>query len=160
MNKKYFYIVMSQLDLVENQVIEEIVRERTNYYISRKNPLDFWILMCPFFLLNEKLLKEIKKSNFYRLKRHEILYNEKFYNGVILSTSYEYINWLKLRLVYFENIDNNIIDDRFISNGLYGEINLDESSGNYFFETDKSNIHPKILISAYAECFETILSLP
>ena len=36
MEIKYYYIVMSQKEMLQNQVLEEIVRERANYYISKK----------------------------------------------------------------------------------------------------------------------------
>ena len=163
MNKKYFYIVMSQQDLVENQAIEEIIRERNNYYINRENPLNFWILMSPSFLLKKEIFNKIKKTQFYKMRKYEIFYKEnieKFYNAVIVSTDCEYINWLKLRLGYFENINNNEFDDRFRSDGLYGEIELDESSTVSLFETSKMNIHPRILIAFYVQAFETLLSLP
>jgi hypothetical protein len=160
MDKKYYYIIMSQQDLLENQVIEEIIRERNNYYINRENPLNFWILMSPTFLLQNEIFSKIKKSHFFNLKKHEILYNEKFYSGVILSTNSEYINWLKLRLGYFEDLEKNKFDDRFRSDGLYGEIEIENSISNLFFKTSKINIHPKILIEVYAQAFETFLNLP
>ena len=46
----YYYVIMSQKSLLENQVVEEILRERANYYISKKKPLDFWITISPNFL--------------------------------------------------------------------------------------------------------------
>jgi|APCry1669190591_1035303.scaffolds.fasta_scaffold58412_1 hypothetical protein len=159
MNKKYFYIAMSQQDLLKNQVIEEIIRERNNYYINRENSLNFWIIMSPSFLLKNEILNKIKNTNFYRLKKDEIFYNEKFYSGVILSTDSEYINWLKLRLGYFENFTNNEFFEKFKSDGIYGEINENEVSENLLFETKKLNIHPKILIETYAQSFEVFLNM-
>lgn len=159
MNKKYFYIVMSQQDLLENQVIEEIIRERNNYYINRENSLNFWILMSPSFLLKNEIFNHIKKSNFYQLKKTDIIYNDSFYNGVIISTDFEYINWLKLRLGYFENISTNQIDSRFKSDGLYGEIEIKNSLNSLIFEKNKISIHPKILTKVYAESFESFLNL-
>jgi hypothetical protein len=41
MEKKYYYIIMSQNEMFENQVLEEILRERANSYFlknkTRKN---------------------------------------------------------------------------------------------------------------------------
>ena len=159
MNRKYFYIIMSQFDLLENQVIEEVIRERTNYYINRNNPLNFWVLMSPNFLLKDDLYSKIKMTNFYKFKREELIYNTKFYNAVILSTDIEYINWLKLRLGYFENIENDIIDDKYRSDGIFGELTLSESSLHSLFETNEMNIQPKILLSLYGESYEQIINL-
>lgn len=44
MGKNYYFILMSQKDFLENQVIEEILRERANYYTSKDKIKDFWIL--------------------------------------------------------------------------------------------------------------------
>jgi glycosyltransferase involved in cell wall biosynthesis len=65
--------------------------------------------MSPSFLLTNEIFNKVKKSRFYSLKSSDLVYKEKFYNGVILSTDSEYINWLRLRLGYFENIENNIL---------------------------------------------------
>ena len=158
MNKKYFYIAMSQQDLLKNQVIEEIIRERNNYFINRENPLNFWIIMSPFFLETNEIFSKIKKTNFFKLKKKEILYEDKFYTGLILSTDVEYINWLKLRLGYFENFNNPEFNNDFRSDGLYGEIEIEEISNNLCFDTKKINIHPKILLEVYSEAFETFLN--
>lgn len=153
---------MTQQDLLENQVIEEIIRERNNYYINRENPLNFWILMSPSFLLTNEIFNKIKKSRFYSSKNSELMYKEKFYNAVILSTDFEYINWLKLRLGYFENIDNNLLEDRFRSDGAYGEIEINEFSisNSSLFKIPQKNIHPKIMIDVYSNVFDIYLNLP
>ena len=160
MSKKYFYLVMTQQDLLENQVIEEIIRERNNYYINRDSSLNFWILMSPSFFLRNEINNKIKKSRFYSLKNSELVYKERFYTGVILSTDSEYINWLKLRLGYFENIDNNLLNERFRSDGVYGEIEAIELCNNSLFETPQKNIHPNIMVDTYSNIFDIYLNLP
>ena len=40
-NLKCYYLIFSQKDFLENQVIEEIIRERSNYYISENKNPDF-----------------------------------------------------------------------------------------------------------------------
>ena len=35
MGKTFHYLIMSQRDLFENEVIEELLRERANFYISK-----------------------------------------------------------------------------------------------------------------------------
>jgi hypothetical protein len=159
MNKKYFYLAMSQQDLLENQVIEELVRERNDYYINRGNPVNFWILMSPFLLLTNEIYNKIKKTKFYSLKNSQLLHNDKFYIGVILSTNIEYINWLKLRLGYFENVDNPLLNDRFKSDGICGEIEIEEQSINSLFETSKKNIHPKIMVDIYSNIYDIYSNL-
>ena len=54
---KYHYIVMSQKALLENQVIEEILRERATYYSLTKKNNDFWLLISPKFIFSNVLLK-------------------------------------------------------------------------------------------------------
>jgi hypothetical protein len=41
---------MSQKDLLQNQVLEEVLREKASYYNARKKNPDFWILIDPSFL--------------------------------------------------------------------------------------------------------------
>ena len=61
----YHYIIMSQKDFFENQVIEEILRERTNYYLAKNKIKDFWLLVSPYFVLSTYLIDKIKSTNFY-----------------------------------------------------------------------------------------------
>ena len=49
MTIRYYYLVMSQIDMLENQVLEEILRERANYYLSKNKNIDFWLLNKFFF---------------------------------------------------------------------------------------------------------------
>ena len=160
MNKDYFYIVMSQQDLLKNQVIEEIIRERNNYYINRNNSLNFWIIMSPSFLESDEIIKTIKKTNFFHSKSNEIFKNNKFYNAVIISTDIEYINWLKLRLGYFENLFNKEESNNysFRSDGLYGKIEGNNLSIKNIFHTKKNNIHPDILLNVYEKAFQIFLN--
>ena len=55
---------MSQKDFFENQVIEEILRERTNYYLAKNKIKDFWLLVSPDFVLSTDLIDKIKSTNF------------------------------------------------------------------------------------------------
>jgi len=50
MTVRYYYLIMSQIDMLENQVLEEILRERANYYFSKNKNIDFWLLISPNFL--------------------------------------------------------------------------------------------------------------
>lgn len=152
MTSKYYYLVMTQQDFTKNQVIEEIIRERTNYYINRKDYLNFWVLMSPVFLYSEELTKKILKTNFYKQKQKDLEYNNKIYTSVIISTDYDYICWLKLRLGYFENIEESI-NESFRSDGIYGILEKNQNVNP--FEIIKNNLHPSILVNKYQKSLET-----
>jgi hypothetical protein len=81
---KYYFILGSQNFLLMEEPLEEILRERIQYYKSIKKNLDFWLLPCPKFL-NLLELKDLKK----------ICPNK---NLAIVSTNKIFITWLKLRL--------------------------------------------------------------
>jgi hypothetical protein len=57
-----FYLLMSQDDLFKNQVIEEILRERSSSYILQGKPNDFWILVSPKFIEKEEIQQQIKQN--------------------------------------------------------------------------------------------------
>ena len=59
-NLKCYYLIFSQKDFLENQVIEEIIRERSNYYISENKNPDFWVLNSPEFINDYEINKKIK----------------------------------------------------------------------------------------------------
>jgi hypothetical protein len=63
---------MSQIDMLENQVLEEILRERANYYLSKNKNIDFWLLISPTFLKINNLLEKIKQTNFYKQQKTKI----------------------------------------------------------------------------------------
>lgn len=71
MKTTYYYLVMSQKDLLQNQVMEEILREKASYYNSRKKNLDYWILISPDFLFKNNLNQKLKQVNFI-LKNQKI----------------------------------------------------------------------------------------
>jgi hypothetical protein len=98
----YFFLIMSQKDLVQNQVLEEILRERTNYYVSKNKTTDFWTLMSPTFIKELGIDKKIIATNFYLQHEEEITSgtNHAFYASLI-SLDKEFINWIQLRLREF-----------------------------------------------------------
>ena len=54
MTVRYYYLMMSQIDMLENQVLEEILRERANYY---------WIKVWEIFQEQQnKLIKKERKE--------------------------------------------------------------------------------------------------
>lgn len=148
---KYYYLVMTQQDFLKNQVIEEILRERINYYVSKKQPLDFWVILSPSFLFSSSLLEKISQSNFYTQKKEFIEFNNFPYFATLISTNPDYLGWLKLRLGYFENIiENSALNSSFRSDGIYGIFQENSSP----FESIPNNIHPSILLDKYKKSLE------
>nr|YP_009545303.1 ycf54 [Synura uvella]AYO28457.1 ycf54 [Synura uvella] len=150
----YYYIVFSQQDILKNIVIEELLRERTNYYINKKNQLDFWIVMNPSFLFSDNILKKIKKSNFYTQQKKNIEYNNSQYFATIITTNIEYLRWIKLRIGYFENIEEINETLNYKSDGIFGIFNPLESNVKSPFLKFKNTIHPDILVEKYKKSLE------
>ena len=125
MSSKYYYIIMSQKDMLENEALEEILRERANHYFSKSKILDFWLLISPNFV--SKIEKKIENSPFYKQKEKLIKNNNNSFYSVLMTSNKEFLQWLCLRLGYFENLknlkDNNILDKiTYTCDGLQGEI--------------------------------------
>ena len=156
MTVRYYYLIMSQIDMLENQVLEEILRERANYYFSKNKNIDFWLLISPNFLKLNNLSQNIKETNFYKQQKSKINGdNQKDYYSCIVSLDKEFILWLQLRLGYFEIISSEI-DDKFVSDGIYGffdHINTENS----IISPLKSNfkqLNPFILIKKYKKTLQ------
>jgi len=145
---------MSQKELFSNQVIEEILRERTTYYLSKNKNKDFWLLISPNFIKSETIQLKLKKSNFYQQQNSYIKpFNDKneFYVSLI-STNLDFIKWIKLRLGYFENFDQNKkLRTDLKSDGIYGsfKINTKDILKHY-----PNYLHPDILITQYKNNLE------
>ena len=151
---------MSQIDMLQNQVLEEILREKANYYFSKNKSLDFWISISPKFINEFNLKEDIRLSNFYKQHSSEIITKNKneFYSALI-SLDKDFINWIKLRLGYFENqknLKNQSIGSNFISDGIYGEIDYD--SKNYL-NYNKDFIHPYFYLSKYEKSLDLYYSV-
>jgi hypothetical protein len=131
----YHYLILAQKDLLENQCIEELLRERTGYYSMRKKQRDFWMTLSPNFIYLPSVLTQVKESQFYKQKK-EILSSHLFeksdqnhFFASLISLDKEFINWLHLRLRYFENIEKerlkkNKKEKNFVSDGLQGSFSL------------------------------------
>lgn len=83
---KYYFAAASKKFFLEEEPIEEVLRERTNYYNSINKPIDFWLLIDPDFL-------NIKELNYIQLRIKKP-------SAVIVSTNPVFINWIKLRVGY------------------------------------------------------------
>ena len=163
---KYHYIVMSQKALLENQVIEEILRERATYYSLTKKNNDFWLLISPKFIFSNDIISKIKKSNFYFQNKSNILStelknNENFlFFGSIVTTDIEFLKWLKLRIGYFEEIDEIKESDnkKFVSDGICGNIDINEKYTNSILLSNPTYLHPSISINKYKKSLELYFS--
>jgi len=169
MEKTFHYLIMSQRDLFENEVIEELLRERANFYISKNLATDFWVLPTPNFIKNLNLIEKIQNSNFYSQKKTQIIgavgnnkdnysFNNLEFYGAIITTNKKFLDWLQLRLGYFEIVGEKQLPQSSKSNGIRGSFNandiikLNDSPLNY----QKNYLHPKIYIRQYKKSLELL----
>nr|YP_009654292.1 hypothetical protein [Pleurostichidium falkenbergii]QCH39579.1 hypothetical protein [Pleurostichidium falkenbergii] len=82
----YHFAVASQSFFLDQEPIEEILRERTQYYKSFNKEIDFWFILNPSFF----------NSLQYQLNYYDE--NQSF--AAIVSLDKQFIQWLKLRLVF------------------------------------------------------------
>ena len=103
----YYFAIASQDFLLNEEPIEEILRERTNYYKYLNKDIDFWFVINPLFI-NAPAMHKIKKQ---LLKP----------SAAIISSNPKFIEWLKLRIGFvitgkFKSPSVNIpneLDDTF-----------------------------------------------
>ncbi|AKG19921.1 MgPME-cyclase complex family protein [Calothrix sp. 336/3] len=82
----YYYILASQKFLLEEEPLEEVLKERTRYYHEQEKTIDFWLVKQPAFLEAPEM-KAIKD----KCPQPSV---------AIVSTNEQFIVWLKLRLEY------------------------------------------------------------
>ena len=146
---------MSQKDLLQNQVIEEILREKSSYYISQNKTPDYWILISPNFIKEKNLDIKIKSTRFFENQQNKIVFNSNQNRGIefyasLVSLDKEFMNWIKLRLGYFEEIESFEIEKSngfYVSDGICGSYSFEEKdkSENSFLLDDINFIHPDII---------------
>ncbi len=97
----FYYITMLQTEMLQNQVIEELLRERSYYYNSNSKNPDFWLIVSPN---DSKKLKLLSKDSFDLI--------EFPFLSTIITTNYDFYQWIKLRLGYFfeSSDDESFID--------------------------------------------------
>lgn len=81
---KYYFIIASKQFLVTEEPMEEVLRERIQYYRRIDKRIDFWLLPTPNFLQSndyKNIATKLPKSCL-----------------AIVSTNKIFITWLKLRL--------------------------------------------------------------
>ena len=82
----YYYVLASQRFLLEEEPLEEVLKERTRYYHEQEKEIDFWLVKQPAFLEAPEMAQlkaECPQPS-----------------AAIVSTNPEFITWLKLRLEY------------------------------------------------------------
>ena len=131
---------MTQKNLLKNQVLEELLREKSNNYQINKQQKDFWILNSPNFIDKLNLNEKIKNSNFYKNNKNN-------YFSSLISLDKKYIQWIELRLGYFENIkDLNIIQSKqFVSDGIIGSIELENNSDLLILNENKLKLDSNLI---------------
>ena len=159
---EYYYLLMSQQDLLQNEVIEEVIRERASSYILQSKRIDFWISINPKFIKDMNLSNKIAQTNFYKQKQSTLsAFNNKteFY-GAVISTNKEFITWLSLRLGYFEDLDllnkSSSNNQDYVSNGVIGKTEVNSLNNQFSLKEDINNIHPNILTNKYQKLLEVM----
>jgi hypothetical protein len=148
----YYYILMSQRDITQSQVLEEILRERANYYFSKNKPLDFWLTISPSFIKDLGINKKVIKTNFYNQHQPDIhVYPDMAFYGCLISLDKEFINWIKLRLGYFEDISLESpisLDSTLVSDGVYGKLNVSKDAISPL-DSNSNLIDPSLILEKY-----------
>jgi hypothetical protein len=84
--KTYYYALASKTFLIDEEPIEEVLKERTRYYQEQEKEIDFWLVQQPAFL-------EAPEMADVKAKCPQPA-------AAIVSTNQSFITWLKLRLEY------------------------------------------------------------
>ena len=80
---KYYFIAASERFLLEEEPLEEILKERRRNYKENNKDIDFWLLKKPLFL---------KSSEF-----HDLYQKIPKPQAAVISTDKKFITFLKLR---------------------------------------------------------------
>ena len=82
----YYYALASKRFLIEEEPLEEVLRERTRNYQEQEKEIDFWLVVQPAFI-EAPSMAEVKAKCPQPA-------------AAIISTNQQFITWLKLRLEY------------------------------------------------------------
>lgn len=82
----YYFVAASQRFLLEEEPLEEVLRERDRYYREQNKEIDFWLIKEPAFLEAPEMAAIAEKCPKPA--------------AAVVSTNPDFINWLKLRLEY------------------------------------------------------------
>nr|YP_009392175.1 hypothetical protein [Osmundaria fimbriata]ARW60737.1 hypothetical protein [Osmundaria fimbriata] len=82
----YYFAVATRKFFLQQEPIEEILRERTQYYRSNDKDIDFWFVLNPDFT-------QLTQNGNSCLSINDSL-------AAIISLDREFIEWLKLRVSF------------------------------------------------------------
>jgi hypothetical protein len=82
----YYYAIGSEKFLIEEEPLEEVLKERRRYYQEQEQEVDFWLVKHPAFLEAPELASVKAKCPQPAV--------------ALVSTNKSFITWLKLRLEY------------------------------------------------------------
>ncbi len=82
----YYYLLASQRFLLEEEPLEEVLRERTRNYREQEKEIDFWLVKQPAFL-EAPQMAQVKQECPQP-------------SAAVVSTNAQFITWLKLRLEF------------------------------------------------------------
>ncbi len=85
-SQTYYYLVASQHFLLEEEPLDEVLKERTRNYQEQEKAIDFWLITQPAFLDAPELATVKGKCPQPA--------------AAVISTDATLITWLKLRLEY------------------------------------------------------------
>nr|YP_010199311.1 hypothetical protein LK036_pgp196 [Gracilariopsis tenuifrons]AXF36233.1 hypothetical protein [Gracilariopsis tenuifrons]UAD89169.1 hypothetical protein [Gracilariopsis tenuifrons] len=99
----YYFVIASKHFLMNEEPIEEILRERTAHYKNIQKDIDFWFIPNPHF---------IKSLNINHINK-ELPENY----AAIVSLDQKFIQWLKLRIGFV--VIGQFQSDYLVSNIKY-----------------------------------------
>lgn len=82
----YYYVLASQKFLLEEEPLDEVLRERRRHYQEQEKEIDFWLVKQPAFLESPELAATKARCP------HPA--------AAVISTDKTLTTWLKLRLEY------------------------------------------------------------
>lgn len=82
----YYYVLASQRFLLEEEPLDEVLKERTRHYHEQEKAIDFWLVKQPAFLEAPEMAKHKAECPQPSV--------------ALISTNPEFITWLKLRLEF------------------------------------------------------------
>jgi hypothetical protein len=96
MTVKYYYIIISQEDVHKNELLEEILRERVNFFMNKRKQVNFWIINSRYFINKNSLQEKLMNTRFFPDTF------ENSFNILIMSTDSNFIKYLHLKLGMFK----------------------------------------------------------
>ena len=82
----YYFVLASEKFLLNDEIIEEPLRERTRHYGEQGKEIDFWLVRQPAFL-------DAPEMASFKAQCPQPA-------AAVISTNPQFITWLKLRLEY------------------------------------------------------------